>query len=276
MEHFYEFRDWIYQIEPVEWLVFAAVIVIVNFVINFCLSGRLYVLGKGLCAKAQESDKVLGVVVSAGIWGFTVMNGPVHERSLSEFRCQNMLPWGRFRKKTSLSVRRHLELLKKTVFQTKKWDSSYEENPWWYYAFAGINWLRYLRIRKWHFPLKFLYEDGVVSHRLREGVESVAVIFNGNTLISNYKFAEEAKPLTRKQGELLMNKYIKFNNVCCVLINDIYWNDFVRLDDGTVLHRYGIMDGEANDWYIDGSDGYDVTLYAARLGKKRQFSLSGA
>lgn len=133
-----------------------------------------------------------------------------------------------------------------------------------------------MRIRKWHFPLKVLYEDGVVSHRLREGVESVAVIFNGNTLISNYKFAEEAKPLTRRQGELLMNKYIKFNNVCCVLINDIYWNDFVRLDDGTVLHRYGIMDGEANDWYIDGSDGYDVTLYAARLGKKRQFSLSGA
>lgn len=48
------------------------------------------------------------------------------------------------------------------------------------------------------------------------------------------------------------------------------------LTTGTVLHRYGIMDGEANDWYIDGSDGYDVTLYAARLGKKRQFSLSGA
>lgn len=129
MEHFYEFRDWIYQIEPVEWLVFAAVIVIVNFVINFCLSGRLYVLGKGLCAKAQESDKVLGVVVSAGIWGFTVMNGPVHERNLSEFRCQNMLPWGRFRKKTSLSVRRHLELLKKLFFKQKNGTAAMREIP---------------------------------------------------------------------------------------------------------------------------------------------------
>lgn len=99
MEHFYEFRDWIYQIDSVEWLVFAAVIFGVNLVISFYFSGQVYVLGKGLCAKAQESDKVLGVVVSAGIWGFTVMNGPVHERSLSEFRCQNMLPWGQFRKR---------------------------------------------------------------------------------------------------------------------------------------------------------------------------------
>lgn len=120
MEYFYEFRDWIYQIDSVEWLVFAAVIFGVNLVISFYFSGQVYVLGKGLCAKAQESDKVLGVVVSAGIWGFTVMNGPVHERSLSEFRCQNMLPWGQFRKKTSLSVRRHLELLKKNCFSSKK------------------------------------------------------------------------------------------------------------------------------------------------------------
>lgn len=265
MEYFYEFRDWIYQIDSVEWLVFAAVIFGVNLVISFYFSGQVYVLGKGLCAKAQESDKVLGVVVSAGIWGFTVMNGPVHERSLSEFRCQNMLPWGQFRKKTSLSVRRHLELLKKTVFQAKKWDSSYEENLWWRYAFARVNWLRYLRIRKWHFPLRVLYEDGLNSHRLREGVESIAVILNWYTLIGNYKFSEAAEPLTRKQGQLLMNKYVKFNNVCYVLMNDIYWNDFVRLKDGTFLHRYGIMDGKANDWYIDGSDGYKVTLYAASI-----------
>lgn len=265
MEHFYEFRDWIYQIEPVEWLVFAAVIVIVNFVINFCLSGRLYVLGKGLCAKAQESDKVLGVVVSAGIWGFTVMNGPVHERNLSEFRCQNMLPWGKFRKSSFFLVKCHLKLFKKAISQTQGWDSSYDERWWWRYAFARVNWLRYLRIRKWHFPLKVLYEDGVVSHRLREGVASIAVILNWYTLISNYKFSEVAEPLTRKQGRLLMNKYIKFNNVWYVLRNDIYWNDFVYLKDGTILHKYGIMDGEVNDWYIDGSDGYKVTLYAVNI-----------
>ena len=155
--------------------------------------------------------------------------------------------------------------MKKTVFQAKKWDSSYEENPWWRYAFARVNWLRYLRIRKWHFPLRDLYEDGLNSHRLREGVESIAVILNWYTLIGNYKFSEAAEPLTRKQGQLLMNKYVKFNNVCYVLMNDIYWNDFVRLKDGTFLHRYGIMDGKANDWYIDGSDGYKVTLYAASI-----------
>lgn len=73
MEYFYEFRDWIYQIDSVEWLVFAAVIFGVNLVISFYFSGQVYVLGKGLCAKAQESDKVLGVVVSAGIWGLTVI-----------------------------------------------------------------------------------------------------------------------------------------------------------------------------------------------------------
>lgn len=153
----------------------------------------------------------------------------------------------------------------KKLFFKQKRDSSYEENPWWRYAFARVNWLRYLRIRKWHFPLRVLYEDGLNSHRLREGVESIAVILNWYTLIGNYKFSEAAEPLTRKQGQLLMNKYVKFNNVCYVLMNDIYWNDFVRLKDGTFLHRYGIMDGKANDWYIDGSDGYKVTLYAASI-----------
>lgn len=57
MEYFYEFKDWIYQIDSVEWLVFAAVIFGVNLVISFYFSGQVYVFVKGCVQKLRNQTR---------------------------------------------------------------------------------------------------------------------------------------------------------------------------------------------------------------------------
>lgn len=274
---YYEVKNWICQTGPVEWCFFIAAvvcIVIVHWIISCCLCGQVYILGQGLRKKAQKGDIVLGVVVSAGIWGFTVMGGPVITGSQSWFRCRNMLRWGKFKNKNSSRVKRHIKLFKKTISRIEEWDRKYDKESWYYYAFCRVSWLRYLIIRKRHFPLKVIYEDGIVSRRLRKNVDSIAIVVNW-TAISDYRFCDKAEPLTRRQGKLLMNKYIKFNNTCSVVMNDMFWDDFVCLDDGTFLHQYGIMKGAANGWYIDGSLGREVTLYACGSWEIRVLLLLG-
>lgn len=268
MENFFEAHVWAQQLL---WLlpVLAGVVLIIiaiNTLIHNQFYGWAYVLGKGMVANPQSTDKILGMVINANLCGITIISGEISHNALPYFRCMNMLPWNKQIPRTSKKLKKYIPMLGlfrlKEKFLTDFYEMSFNKDeqdlanflqtrsgiPGDYYLTAKINWIRYLRTKNWDFPLKVLYDDGIVSRKIRANHQPVTFYIN-RKLNVGFVPVDGSEPIDIQHGKILMKSFIKFNNTLYALGKGILWNDFIVLGQGYYLYRYGILNDEVR-WYI--------------------------
>ena len=268
MGNFFEAHVWAQQLL---WLLpmlvgVVLIIIAINTLIHNQFYGWAYVLGEGMVANPQSTDKILGMVINANLWGITIISGEISHNALPYFRCMNMLPWCERLPRTSKKLKKYIPMLElfrlKEKFLTDFYEMAFNKDeqdlanflqtrsgiPGDYYLTAKINWIRYLRTKNWDFPLKVLYDDGIVSRKIRANHQPVTFYIN-HKLNVGFVPVDGSEPIDIQHGKILLEFFIKFNNTLYALGKGILWDDFIVLGQGHYLYRYGILNDKVS-WYI--------------------------